>query len=73
MLSAQRKACSSLGSLDFLMASPKVCAMNGLADLADLVDRDRDDGSSAFFELRKTSFFCVMWLFILRGRKKEKN
>ena len=70
MLSAQRKACSSLGSLDFLMASPKVCAMNGLADL---VDRDRDDGSSAFFELRKTSFFCVMWLFILRGRKKEKN
>ena len=61
MLSAQRKACSSLGSLDFLMASPKVCAMNGLADLADLadlVDRDRDDGSSAFFELRKTSFLC---------------
>ncbi len=43
------------------MASPKVCAMNGLADLADLadlVDRDRDDGYSAFFELRKTSFLC---------------
>jgi hypothetical protein len=51
MLSAERKACISLGSLDFLMASPKVCAMTGLADLAGLaglVDRDRGDGSSAF-------------------------